>query len=187
MKIVRAVLTVLAVVLVLASCSSMAQGAVSGALNSLGSGGGLAPSGGGAMAAGSGTASVDFQSGEVLSSDDTGKMMDAAYDLSKILTPASPATKNQAEAVFIDGGKKQWVNYVVNSRKASKSDFTVGATVFILAGWQGHDEISADSYRKGTWHLATITSVEDLFKNRVEVGGNSFNINYIRIPTDPIR
>lgn len=113
--------------------------------------------------------------------------MDASFRVAKVLQPASPATKNQAQVVFIDDGSKSWVNYVVNSRKASKADMVVGTTMFYLSGWQRHDKISADSYRKDNWALGTITSVQDLYKNYVEISGNSFNIDFLRVPTDPIQ
>jgi hypothetical protein len=183
MKTLRLVLLALAAALVLLACSSLPT-SVSGAIGAIAAGGG---GGGGAAAAAAAPATADFQSGEILASADSGKMIDARYDTAKVLTPASPATKNQAEVVFVDGGKKSWVNYVVNSRKATKADFTVGATIFYLAGWANHDEISADSYRKSGWHLGNVTSTEELFKNRVEISGESYAIAYLRVPTDPIQ
>lgn len=187
MKALRAVALILAAALVLVSCQSLARGAVSGALSSLtgGSVGGPSFTGGTTQAAP--LAIADFQSGEVLASSDSGAMMDCGYDVAKVLTPASAATRNQTEVVYIQDGRKAWANYVVNSRKAASSDFVVGATLFFLPGWDGYDEISADSYRKDGWQLGTVTSVQDLFKNRVEIDGNSFNINYVRVPTDPIK
>ena len=179
MKILRLAFVVLAAALVLASCSSLAGAVLRGSTESLGDDG--------SSAATAAPAVVDFQSGEVLCSTDT-QMMDGAYVLAKVLKPASPATKNQAEVVIINDGSKSWVNFVVNSRKATKADFAVGTPVFYLAGWQSWDEgITSDDYRKSGWYLANITSIEELFKNRVEVGGTSYNIQYLRVPTDPIK
>jgi hypothetical protein len=180
MKAIRIGIVVLVSALVLASCASVAEGVVSSAMNGAASG---ASSGTVAAAA---PAVVDFQSGEVLCSADSGMMSEANYYTAKILAPASPSTKNQAQVVFIADGKKSWVNYVVNSRKASKADFTVGATVFYLKGWD-YDVISGDDYRKQGWALGNITSTDDLFKNRVEIDGSSYVIAYIRVPTDPIK
>jgi hypothetical protein len=182
MKTLRIVLIGLTAALVLASCAGLAQGAVSGALGSIT--GGASSS---VASASASTVAVDFQNGEVLSSPDARKMMEAGYYVSKVLTPASAATKNQAEVVFIGDGKKSWVNYVVNSRKATKADYTVGATVFYLGGWANHDKISADTYRKSGWALGTITSTEELFKNLVEIDGDSYYVDYLRVPTDPIK
>jgi hypothetical protein len=173
MKVLRFAFVVLVAALVLASCSSVADAVLGGSL-----------AGGGSSVA---SAAVDFQSGEVLCSTGT-VMMEGDYALAKVLTPASPSTKNQAEVVFINDGSKSWVNFVVNSRKATKGDFTIGATVFYLAGWQSWDDgITSDKYRKEAWYLANVTSTEELFKNRVEVGGVSYNIKYLRVPTDPIK
>ncbi|MDA8427383.1 MAG: hypothetical protein M0Z80_14750 [Treponema sp.] len=182
MKLLRNAVIVLAAAFVLASCSSMASGAVSGALGAVTGG---AASGG--PVAGAAGAVVEFQSGEVLASTSTRSEMDASFRVAKVIQPATVATKNQAEVVFIEGGSKSWVNYVVNSRKATKADMVVGATMFYLSGWQNHDQISADAYRKDNWSLGTITSVQDLYKNYVEISGNSFKIDYLRVPTDPIQ
>jgi hypothetical protein len=186
MKVARWDIVALVVVsaLVLGSCASVANNALQGALGGLKGGVGASA---GTAAAAAPEAAAEFQSGEVLCSADARPMMDSGYYVAKVLTQASSATKNQAEVVFIADGKKFWVNYVVNSRKATKADFTVGATIFFLAGWQDHDEISPDVYRKVCWRLGNITSTEELFKNRVEIGGDSFATAFLRVPTDPIK
>lgn len=175
----------LGLVLIAASCSSMAQGALSGALGAVVPGSGGVPSGGAATA--SAAAPVEFQSGEILASADSRSMFDSAFRLAKILTPASAATKNQAEALWVSDGKKQWVNYVIGSRKATKADFVVGAPVFYLRGWADHEKIPADDYRKAGWGLGNVTSVELLYKNQVEIDGDPYYIEYLRVPTDPVK
>ncbi len=197
MKVLRMVIILVAVALVLGSCASLAEGVLSDALHASISGGGSSggsgnsssntSSGSSGTTASASSAVVDFRSGEILCSADSGPMMESTYYTAKVLTQASAATKNQAEAVFINNGQKSWVNFVVNSRKAVKSDFTVGATVFFLTGWQSYDEMDADRYRQEPWRLGNITSTDDLYKSRVEVAGNSFNINLLRVPTDPIK
>lgn len=159
----------------------MAQGAISGAL------GAVVPTGGSVGAVGSAAAVVDFQSGEILASADSRSMFDSSFRAAKILTQASAATKNQAEALWVSDGKKQWVNYVVGSRKATKADMVVGAPMFYLGGWAEHDKIPADDYRKDYWRLGSITSVELLYKNQVEISGDAYYIEYLRIPTDPVK
>lgn len=172
----------LGLVLIAASCSSMAQGALSGALGAVVPGGG-----GGSAAVASAAAPVEFQSGEILASADSRSMFDSGFRLAKILTPASAATKNQAEALWVSDGKKQWVNYVIGSRKATKADFVIGAPIFYLNGWANHDKISADDYRKDGWALGNITSIELLYKNQVEIDGQPYYIEYLRVPTDPVK
>ena len=168
-------------VLIAASCSSMAQGALSGAL------GAVVPGGGGSSAIASAAAPIEFQSGEILASADSRSMFDSSFKVAKILTPASAATKNQAEALWIVDGKKQWVNYVIGSRKATKADLVVGAPIFYLTGWANHDKIPADDYRKDIWNLGNITSIELLYKNQVEIDGQPYYIEYLRVPTDPVK
>lgn len=177
------ILLALGLIVIAASCSSMASGALSGALGAVVPGGG----GGGSSAVASASAPVEFQSGEILASADSRSMFDSGFRLAKILTPASAATKNQAEALWISDGKKQWVNYVIGSRKATKADFVVGAPIFSLQGWADHEKISADSYRKDPWKLGNITSVQLLYKNQVEIDGEPYYIEYLRVPTDPVK
>ena len=184
MKVTRfSLLLIVAAVLGFASCSSIASDLMRGAIiGSAGSG-----SSGGGSAAHAAPAVADFQSGEVLASHDNGKIEDAAFFVAKVLQQASPATKNQAEVIYIEDGKKYWVNFIVESRKADKSDFKVGATLLYLRGWASHDNISADTYRKSRWDLGNVTSIENLYKNQVEIDGENYNINYLRTPTTPIK
>jgi hypothetical protein len=172
---------ILAVVCVLIACGSMPSTSLAGVVGAVKGGGD------GSSAIAAGAATTEFQSGEVLVSNETGKMGEVAYFVGKILQAASADTKNQAQALAIGDGKKYWVNYVLNSRKASKADFVIGAPVFVLRGWNGHDDISADNYRKDSWILGNVTSTEELFKGNVEVSGEQYNIKYVRVPTDPIK
>lgn len=128
---------------------------------------------------------VDFKSGETLASD--GVESDPVgmwYKVAKVTTPASPATKNQAEVLFVDNGKKEWSSFVIPSHKAKKEELAVGKLVFVLNGYTNRDAkgISADTYRQNGWTLARITSVDELFKSRVEVGGESYDPGLVRIP-----
>ena len=178
MKSVRFVLLIAISAIGLSSCGSLpsAGGIVGGA---------IADSLSQKSAAAAAQAVAEFQAGEVLASQDNGKIEDADFSVAKVLQPASAATKNQAEVIFVSDGKKYWANYVLGSRKADKADFKVGARVLVLQGWHNHDEVPADAYRKDRWILGNVTSLEELFKDRVEVGGNSYHIAFVRIPTDP--
>lgn len=181
MKVVRLAVLALAALVLAVSCSSLAEGALSGALSSVG-----VPSSGGSVASATAatSAAVEFQSGEVLVSNAVGTMIGQTFYLARVLTAASAATKNQAEVISIYNGQKEWVNYVVNSRKATKADMIVGKPVFYEHSW---DSISSEDYRKGNWYLGYITSVEELYKGRVEVAGDSYLVEYLRIPTDPVK
>ena len=180
MKSIKFLLPLLAALLILGSCETLASGALSGALSSIGAGSGSSGSVGTAATA----AAADFQSGEVLVSTAVGSMINQYFYVARVLTPASAATKNQAEVVAVSDGSKEWVNYVINSRKATKADMIVGSPVFYMHTW---DTISAENYRKDTWFLGYITSTEELYKGRVEVAGDSYLVEYLRVPTDPVK
>jgi predicted small secreted protein len=177
-KFILPLLVVLAIV-VLAACSSIPGGAnLSSAVSA------VAGAKGSTTVAGSVSGAVDFQSGEVLCSEDNAIEVGTRFAVARVLTPASSATKNQAEIIWVDNGKKEWVNFVVNSRKASKADMVVGANVFVCHSW---DKMDSEQYRKDTWYFGAITSTDNLYKGRVEVGSDSYVVDYIRIPTDPIK
>jgi hypothetical protein len=132
---------------------------------------------------------VDFKAGEALCAD--GVENDAVsmwYKVAKVTTVASPATKNQAEVLFVNGGKKAWSSYVIPSHKASKAELTVGKLVFVINGWANYDakKVSVEDYRQSSWKLERITSVDELFKSRVEVGGEPYDPGLVRIPEVPL-
>jgi len=131
------------------------------------------------------TGSVEFKSNEVLCADGTDRdALSMYYRVATILTPASPATKNQAEVLFVANGKKEWTTFVVPSHKATKAELTVGKLVYHINGWSDSNakDVSVEVYRQSFWQLARITSVDELFKNRIEVGGAKYDPELIRIP-----
>jgi len=130
---------------------------------------------------------ADFKPDEVLATGETGTMMECGYAVAKVLTPASNATKNQSEVLYMRNGSKEWSKWVLSSRKAEKGDFKVGAVLLFPAGWQGYDNLSGDDYRNTDWRLGRVTATDDLFKNRVSIAGESFNIAYVRTPTTKIQ
>jgi len=70
---------------------------------------------------------VDFKSGETLASDGVeSDPEDMGYYVAKVTTVASPATKNQAEVLFVVNGKKAWSSFVIPTHKATKAELTVG-------------------------------------------------------------
>lgn len=163
----------------LASCGSIPVPGVSIGLD--------APS----LVSGSGSSSgisggpADFKADEVLAAHNyTGDdPTDASFYVGRVLTPASDKTKNQAEVLWVEDGSKGWTGFVIPSRKAEKADFQIGTMVFYLSGWEDHDKIDQESYRKSQWRLGRVTNNDELFKNRVEVDGGKFHPTFIRVPT----
>jgi hypothetical protein len=129
---------------------------------------------------------AEFKSDEVLSGNGD-SMMDTSFYLAKVLTPASPQTKNQAEVVYVRNGSKEWVVNVLPSHKARKDEMQVGAVVLYPGGWAGYDKMGAEEYRKARWNLGRITSTDEMFKNVVEVKGEQFYLQLLRMPDQPIK
>ncbi len=167
-----------AVALIVAGCSSLPVDAV-----------GLMNAGSAVTAVAQQAEGKDFKSGEVLCADGTkNDPTDMFYKVSKVLTPASAATKNQAEVLFVTNGNKAWSTYVVPSHKAAKAELAVGKLVFHLRGWQGYEEksVSAEDYRQSDWVLGTVTSLDEMFKNFVEIDGDKYDWRLVRIAEIPL-
>lgn len=131
----------------------------------------------------------DFKSGEVLCSIGTDEdPTDMHFAVAKVMTPASDATKNQAEVLWIDGGKKEWSSFVVPSHKAQKAELTIGKLVFHLNGWSEYEEknVSAENYRQSHWKLGRVTSLDEMFKNFVEIDGTKYDWRLVRIADIPL-
>jgi hypothetical protein len=129
---------------------------------------------------------LDFKKGEVLCSYREGRsLVDNTYYTAKILTPASAATKNQAEVLFVGSGKKVWSQFVVPSHKASEKALKLGMLVLFHV-WANSDNMSADDYRKQYWQFGRISSTDELFKGKVEVNGKSMFVKWLRISDQPV-
>ncbi len=176
------ILIVVALVAALVSCESLARGALEGAIGATGN-----AAASGVPAVGTVGAAVDFQSGDILAGRGAGSMLDADWGVARVLTAASTATKNQAEILWASNGQKEWVNYAVQSRKAVKADFAVGAAVFANTYIGVHEKTDQDTYRKGNWFLGRVTSTENLFKGLIEINGDDYYADFCRIPLDPVK
>jgi hypothetical protein len=141
------------------------------------------PSLGGVVSQGADTPVADFHSDEVLSSTGDATLQQSDYYIAKVMTPASDATKNQAQVLFVNDGSKSWVKWTLPSRKAAKADFAVGSLVLYPAGWSGSDQIAAADYRGNVWRLGRVTSVDELFKNVVEIAGSPYAVSNLRAAT----
>lgn len=129
---------------------------------------------------------VDFKSGEVLSADcDNEKMTDCHYYAAKVVTPATPATKDQAEVLFVSGEQK-WTPYVIPSHKTAKAELATGK--YLLYHSSGNnDDLNQDAYRKHAWYLGKVTSTDELFKGLVEVSGHKIYLKWLRTPDRVIK
>ena len=140
----------------------------------------------GAAGIASAAETMDFKKDEVLCLAPDQDPLNGTYYLGRVITPASKETKNQAEVIFVEDGTKNWSSKIVLSRKVGKSDLAIGTLVFYPAGWQNHDKMSQEDYRFAPWKLGRVTNNDELFKNMVEVAGESFNYALIRIPLEKV-
>jgi len=139
-----------------------------------------------APAKGSTVGGIDFKKGEVLCSwHENENLLDNRYYVAKIMTAASAATKNQAEVLFIESGEKKWSHFVIPSHKAGKNEMKLGAVVF-RHDWANNEDIGAENYRKCRWYFGRISSIDELFKGKVEVAGDSVFVKWLRVPDKPV-
>ncbi len=106
--------------------------------------------------------------------------------LGKMLTPASPETKNQAQFFMVSNGKEEWMPFWAKTRLATKTDLVPGTLVVIFNDYQENDVYQAprnnQEARTGAWFLAKITDVSELFKGYAMVsGGYKAGINNMRV------
>jgi len=173
-------LTLAASAALLASCAGLSLPGVSVGLSAPNLSGGASP-----MASSAG--GMDFKKDEVLCLRSDDDPLTGSYYLGRVLTPASGATKDQAEVLFVESGKKEWSARVLPSRKTDKPDYTIGTTVFYPSGWADHEKLDQDQYRFATWRLGNVTNNDELFKGMVEVDGDKYYTKLLRIATVPLQ
>jgi hypothetical protein len=166
-------------VLIMAACSSVPIPGVSVGLTAPNLAAGVGP-----MASSAGEA--DFKKDEVLCLFEQDDPLTGRYYVGRVLTSASPATKNQAEVIYVEDGKKGWSAKVVPSHKADKPDFDVGKLVLYPSGWPNHEKISQDDYRFASWKPGHVTNNDELFKGLIEVDGDKYYAKYLRVPDAPL-
>ena len=156
------------------SCSSLPS-SVGNVLGSVASGSASS------NAAASAAAPIGFPSGDVLATDNASKT-DGTYWVVKVLTPASAATKNQAQVLRVEDGKEYWANFVTPSHKTVQAQLALGAEVFFLTDDSMNSSVNEQSYTQDPWQLGRVTSVDDLYKGQVQINGTDYYIKWTRMP-----
>jgi len=126
----------------------------------------------------------DFKQGEVLCAAGQ-SASEQTFHVAKVLKAASGQTKNQAQVLYVSDGAKEWVDFVVPSHPARKGDLAEGAIVFYPSGWAEYDTMTVNDYRSTGWRIGHVTSLDEMFKNLVEVDGEKYFWKFLRIPDDP--
>lgn len=107
-------------------------------------------------------------------------------ELAKMITPATPETKNQAQFLMIQGGNTAWKKYWMKSRIATTSEITLGKQVIIFDGNNQSDiyypPTSNQSTRTENWFLSRIVDTSETFRGYVMVGGGyKIALNNLRV------
>jgi hypothetical protein len=126
----------------------------------------------------------DFKQGEVLCA--AGESASGqTFRVAKVLKPASDQTKNQAQVLYVSDGSKDWADFVVPTHPARKGELVEGAVVLYPSGWAEYDTMTANDYRSSGWKIGHVTSLDEMFKNLVEVDGEKYLWKFLRIPDNP--
>ncbi len=90
-------------------------------------------------------------------------------------TPASPQTKNEAEFLTVASGEEIWTKFYYKTRILKKEEIKKGVEVIIFEKGDGDGVYCAPENRDealgGTWFMAKITDLSDMYKGFVTVSG----------------
>jgi hypothetical protein len=126
----------------------------------------------------------DFKKDEVLCA--AGETpADLTYHLAKVLKAASSATKNQAQVLYVMSGSKEWADFVIPTHPTKKEELADGVAVFYPSGWAEYDTLNSNDYRSADWKVGHVTSLDEMFKNFVEIDGAKYTWKLVRMPNDP--
>jgi len=97
-------------------------------------------------------------------------------ELAKMVTVPGHNTKNEAEFMKVRDGKNYWTSHYWQSRIASQSELRLGLPVIAFndhrrsSGYDAPDK--KERARGGSWFMARITDMSDMYKGYVTVSGN---------------
>ncbi len=89
------------------------------------------------------------------------------YAFAKMLTPATAASRGEAEVIFFasEFGEKVWTNHYFRSRPAGKGDLKKGAVVFFTK----FDPATPEERMKSGWLLGVIENTTELDRGFIAV------------------
>lgn len=103
--------------------------------------------------------------------------------LAKLVNSNSP--KGDAQFMRVGDGKKIWTKNFYTTRIANKNELKLGMKVTMLDASEDdiyHAPKTKEEARKGSWFMAVITDMSDLYKDYVTVsGGYKVSLNAIRV------
>lgn len=107
-------------------------------------------------------------------------------ELAKMIQPAKPETKNEAQFMTVREGEELWTKHFWKTRIATVAECKVG-TVVICFNDNVKDDVyhapeDKDNARNGSWFMAKITDMSDLYKGYITVsGGYKINKDNLRL------
>ncbi|TGK07494.1 hypothetical protein EHO59_05170 [Leptospira semungkisensis] len=106
--------------------------------------------------------------------------------LAKEITAASVTkTKGEGEFLQVTNGKKFWTKYFYLTRLATEKDLKLGMNVIMFDmgtddGYRSPE--TKDEARTGSWFMARVTDLSDLFKGMITVsGGYKIQLSNVRV------
>jgi len=109
----------------------------------------------------------------------------ADVQIAKMVTPASDASKGEAQFMDSYKGSEFWTRNFWKTRPATQEDLKIGTAVIYWGRYAKNHVYFAPRNEKEarnvSWRLSKITDASDLFKGEVTVAGNK------RISVDSIR
>ena len=97
-------------------------------------------------------------------------------ELAKMTNTPGASTKGEAEFMKVKDGKNYWTRHFWQTRIASQNELRLGLAVIAFndhhrdAGYDAPDR--KDRARGGSWFMAKITDMSDMYKGYVTVSGN---------------
>lgn len=106
--------------------------------------------------------------------------------VSKMITPATKETKNEAKFMMVKDSNEIWSKIYWKTRMATKADIKIGAVVICFDG-SNEDGVNMppkkkDQARQWNWFMTKITDTSDLHKGFVTTaGGTKVSLDALRI------
>ena len=107
-------------------------------------------------------------------------------EMAKLIAPATPETKGQAQFLMIQAGNTAWKKYWMKSRIAKSSDISLGKQVIVFEGNSSSDvynvPASNQQARSYNWFISRIVDTSESFRGYVMVGGGyKVALNNLRV------
>lgn len=108
--------------------------------------------------------------------------------IAKMLTPASAATKREAEFFIINAyrkGEKVWTKHYCLTRPAGKGDLKLGAVAYAYDGNNENDIYQGPSSREDNlnqrWFVGTVNDDSNLYKGYLSLSGYKVKPGALRV------